>query len=533
MQEHADINIAQRRLLLAAICVNESLLRRAMEVFYQKNLMRPVYPVGEFLLNIMTTYFTEFKAMPTTDILRGLILAELAGIDEVHPEDKQELDCVYDLAVSITKNAPERLDVVANHLLDKLLQQAVRLQVREKLVRPSDMMSTLSEARQQLQAGLAKGTDRFQDVFTKRRTKTRPGRYIQVGVPFFDYFVGGHGPASGDVIGHAAPRGGGKTTLSSQLACETAKREEMRARQEGRPPEWVYVFNYEQIIDPMSQMLTHLAEIDRDTVDKYVITSNADELSYGDNYKPYELEMFRDMIAAAKRGDAPWPMAERERVQQAEDFIRSHIMLADFSGQDEDNLNLAGSYVDGVRQYIDMHQEFIGRPGVAGVFIDYAGICVRIHIANNKRLKMEDQRHLIKDLPMRCKREIGNALGCFVFVSQQLSADEASRRPGTRPDPNKFNEGKAFAENCDFTLVNGVPGPGGLTVFVQSKGRRGDPRPDQVIQLHGRRGRWVAVDQQYVVINGEVTARQDAAMLQMGNLPPTIADTLRRETGQS
>lgn len=522
----------ERRLLFAAVCVNEMIMMRMRELFHEKELLDQ-FTVEEFVLDSAVDYYEQFEEMPDLGILRSNMQADWeasvmeSGADDDLIADERELEEIFELANTLKQRPPELLERVCNKIIDKLYEFALRNLTTREVSSRQPLLQVLSDMQGQLHAGLGGGGSRFASVFDKRRAAiTGNERFIETSIPFIDSFLGGRGPISGDVIGHAAPRGAGKTTLSSQVAVEVAKRERWLSQQSAEPPKIVYVFNYEQIKDPMTQMVVNIAEIPRDTIDEYMVTFDEKILSSGKDYHDYERKKFKAAIEAAQKGEKPWPLAELSRVELAEKFISEHIALVDFTGSDPDNNALAGRYVDGIIDYISMHQKHLGNPGVSAVLIDYAGTCVRTHISMNPKLS-EDRhyRSLIDDLPLRCKREVSNRFNCFVWVSQQLAADEASRAGGTRPDPNKFKGCKSFAENCDFAIVNGMPTKEGLAVFVQSKARRGKPVPDKAVKLVGQFSRWVSAESQYAIVSGRAVDRADLEMLGMGQ-PMGLGDTM-------
>ena len=528
MRPVESISLSHRRLLFAAICIREALFKRARELFINKDLTQGHFPIETFVLESLNTHFEEFGELPDLEMVRSRMTADIIESGElVDSADEREVDEIYSMACSLQQRQPDGLDRVANSLMDTFLEYCMRQQVMHSLDRSLPVLSILEAAQHQLRTGLATAADRFASVFDKLKANTTGGRFIPFGIPFLDYFIAGTGPASGDVVGHAAVRGGGKTTLSSQVAVAVAKREEEVHRETGEPLKIVYIFNYEEVKDPMTQMLVYVARVPRDTVDQYMVEMHDEMFSKGRDYKAYELTRYRGMIARAEEGKGPWPLAEWERIQAAEKFISSHIQLADFTGDDQDNSELSGKYVQGIKEYIQMHQDQIGNPGVAAVIIDYAGSCVRVHVSKTPGLSDRNFRTLIDDLPLLAKREIANPMKCFVWVAQQLAAVEAGRKKGTRPDPNAFKDCKSFAENCVFTIVSGVPTDEGLAVFVQSKARRGGSRNDQVVRLNGEYSHWIEASKEYTVVRGQVMSRADAEYLNPANIPGAIPDTMQ------
>jgi hypothetical protein len=341
-------------------------------------------------------------------------------------------------------------------------------------------------------------------------------------------FTGTTGPATGDVFGYAAPSGAGKSQLVNQTAFDVAVIEAARAKVEERPYKIVYVFNYEQIKDPMTHVLSYGAKVPRDTVELCFNThEGVDAFSRGNRYKPYEVKRYGRLIYEAQHGRAAYPPAEYERVSQVRKFTaeEGRLYLVDFGGGLPEMVPYARNFVDGVVEFIEEHQLSIGRPGVAAVFLDYASAMARLHLGRGGRKSDQDTEYnLLIDLSLQVKHKITNPMHCFAMIAQQLAADEAGRAGGTRPDPTRFKGCKAFAENCDFAFVNGKRTEDtDLAIFVQSKVRRGKPQPDQIGHLDGNFCKWSAVSGDYVIAANRIMERSEASKL-TGNSSRLVID---------
>jgi energy-coupling factor transporter ATP-binding protein EcfA2 len=515
------------RMLFASFCVDLVMFRRAVE-----NL-RDVYMgddnhVPAFVLANVIEYFDTHHDLPPLDILRSILRTELQDDALSVAEDEQECAEILDVAASLAKLMIEDEKRYSSYqkrfqlAFDSFITEVKRDEIVES-IQAGDLSAKLNTAQISLRTALSTGSDRFRSPFLAEMDERTAGKFTLVGNSLIDTYTGGTGPVTGDIVLHAAPRGSGKSTLLDMAAALVATNEQITASQQNRQPEWVYVFNYEKVEDPLTHMLAYVANIPRDRVEQFLYTKDTSHFSTRGNYCDYEKQKFRDLIRKAQSGRCEMPSGEMERLASARELLSRNVMVADFTGSKPEFKKAAEGFVDGVIEFVESHQHINGSPGVAAVMIDYAGTMVRAHMRTLNRVGDQTERKLIEDLPFRLKHMLTNPKRCWAWLAHQLAADEASKQRGTRPDPNKFKDCKAIAENCDYAFVNGmITLKSGLAVFVQSKARRGAEQPDCIGRLDGQFCRWEPVESGYQLVGGRIVDDSEAEMFKgaAGYIPP-------------
>lgn len=494
------------RRLFGAICVDEPLFRRAAEALGDLNVAESDR-MYKYVLDEVKEYWDQYRSMPPLGILRSTMQANLKDDFEITPEELEECGEVLAAAKAIaTLDSDKRHRFVqSSHIvLDVVIQEVFRLDVISRISR-GDLSLSLTESQTALRAALGTQSDRFASPFGTELDDREAGFFTLTGNRLVDAYTGGTGPATGDIIGHAAPRGCGKSTCVSMVACDVAANERAAAKREKRKPKFVYIFNYEKVEDPLTHTLSYTAGIPRNTVEEFIYAKDMSKFSSGRKYKPYELERYSAMLSKAKRNQGPYPMAELGRFKAAREKLTTNLMIADFTGRKPSFKKMGEGFVNGIIDFIESHQLQHGSPGVLAFFIDYAGTCVRAHMRSLSRTGDNTERKLIEDLPFQAKNTIANPLMAFGWLAHQLAAVEADKEGGTRPNPNAFKDCKSFAENVDYAIVNGKPTrEEGLAIWVQSKSRRGQEQPDQIAKLEGNYCRWRAVDSGYAIVSGRI-----------------------------
>ena len=510
---HKDLTEAEKVTLFAWLAIDELLAERA-RIVLKYDQIPDKDSVLAFWLESVHEYMEKYSQMPDLSMFRSILSVDLDSSTEVDQADVDRVEQLLAMAQSAAALDKEKYYKVIQSYLSRYAEECLRLRLAESLsgsFQTADLATRLSEAHDQVVQATATDDTLFASVYDSFLDERPQGRFISLGIDFIDLYCGGSGPGTTDVLGHAGPRGGGKSTILNQVACNVAIDEQRQALQENRIPKFVYVFNYERVEDVLSHHLTYLAQVDRRTVEDFIYRNDKSIFSTGRDYKPYELKQFAYRINKAKAGNGSWPNAELERIEQARQILQTNLFVADFTGRKQAYMAYSGSYVPGIAEFIGMHQKRMGEPGVAGVFIDYAGTCVRANIAVTG--KQDHERALIENLPLMCKRIIANKFATFVWVAHQLAAAEADRRPGTAPNKNAFKGSKAFAENVDFCVVNGTLTRDGFAVFAQSKARRGDQLPDTAGRLLADRCKWISAGANYVVQNNTIMTKDEANTL--------------------
>lgn len=506
------LSLSRVRILFASMACSETLFLRAREILAD-DFLGERFVAMRFFLQTLYEYYDEFTCLPEMDVLRSVVQAELLEASATADEETEVAE-IFAVAKKLSKHPADFIAKKANDYLDVFAEMVLRDTLTDHLEH-GDLKTVLRLHTNKVNSIRATNADRFANPFNEVGETGQTGRFIPTRIGFVDRYCGGTGPLSGNVIGHAATRSGGKTTLASQIACSVAAAAREESLITGKSPKMVYVLNYEEVHDPMVQTLSNWANIERNAMDVVIGTGDNKELSRNYKYKPYEQSMFRSQInKAAKHFKESgtrefYPSTEYERLQRAKSDLAQNLFIADFTPGSGRFGDLASGWVDGVVEFLTQHQLQIGNPGIDAVIIDYAGAMARAHM---RTIRTTDgtARTLIEDLPLRMKHEVARPLDCFVWVSHQMAASEASRRPGSRPDPNKFKDCGSFAENCDYCIVNGIPVPDtGMAVFVHSKSRRGKRMPDCIASLNGEFARWEETNADYMVMGGKIVSRDE------------------------
>lgn len=507
------MKLAEIRTLFAATCVNERLRRRASQILRGEDFGEE-YAIYRFVLDILLEYTDKHERMPKVGVLRSLIIANLQQDEDAEPEDIQEVNELAQLMRALVDEDPAFVYEAAAGYMNDFKQHCLKERYKARIGSTQNLAETLVEAQEELQTSLVTDADIFANPLAIPLEGRPPGRYFRTGLGIFDHFTGGTGPAQGDVVGHAAPSGGGKSTLASHVAYLVTKLEIQQARQEGRQPGITYIFNYEQALDPFVHVLANAANVPRTTIENVINSSGQQQiLSRGQEYKQYELDMFRMALAKARREQGNYPLAEQERIQRVQEMVKDTLIVVDFAGGNPALNPYATGLVDGVVEYIQLHQLANGSPGVTAVFLDYASAMARRFLSGPRaRTRRDmDEYTLLIDIPLQAKHKISVPMKCFTLISQQLAADEGGKAGGVRPDPAKFRGCKAFSENCDFAFANGKTTHGEhLAIFAQAKVRRGSAMPDMIGRLVGGFSRWETADGDYTIANNRVMDRSEA-----------------------
>jgi hypothetical protein len=180
------------------------------------------------------------------------------------------------------------------------------------------------------------------------------------GVDFVDNIMGG-GSEPGDCNVIIGPTGGGKTTLSMQLACSTARLQGQLARRgtDGDPGLVVFV-SYEDGRRMLQvRSVSYSARILKDRLRD--MTSDT-ELSRVGQLQEYEQRMYQ------RQGNPEEQLGELERIEQNRPWMDKHLVLVDFNDP-----KIGGrGHVTEVKQKLIAIQEDRGMP-IKMVVLDWAG----------------------------------------------------------------------------------------------------------------------------------------------------------------
>jgi hypothetical protein len=506
----------EKNMVFAAMLLDRDLYKRAADNIDTES-MPEIDDLYRFWLEELKEYEESYAVWPTIDIFRNKV-NESVQDDPNFDEFKDSLMELFRLAVKLEKTVSDYL-VVLNEKLSRYIGQLLSAKLADQLtksVRTSSESELIDEIRNKLLIANASNDDMFADPIDIMLNRPMAGKASSTGVSFVDTLTGGK-PAARECVLHGAVSGGGKSTLVNQVGSNIAIAEQRLAAEQGRPPEWVYIVNYERIEDPIQHIISNIGNICRDSITEFITKASLASFSEGgdiDSYKPYEKKLLKNLIQRARAKRASWPRGERGRYQRAREIMSRNIQLVDFSHSQQSLVKYATRLVDGIADYVEMHQRKLGNPGVAFVGLDYAGTCANTYIGATA--KSDSQlRRVLTQIPLDCKHNVANRFNCITWISHQLAAAEAKRKPGTTPDKTAFREALGITENADFAFVSGVPTPTeGLAVFVQAKGRRGAPIGYGIpARLDNTFCRWEAADGDYEVMNNEIMHKDDARKL--------------------
>ncbi len=346
-------------------------------------------------------------------------------------------------------------------------------------------------------------------------------RFEPTGIDFLDEICGG-GLMSGEVIGHAAPIGAGKTTLILQIAWERACQLWSRySHLELDDIPWhelpmIYAFFFENVENLYANFISHAANISRDVSLRFNIEREEELLSSrarGD-HKTYELQgggQFHDGIHNA-------PPGELERFRTVVNIANNLIRFVDLSGADSELLDVAEQGVPGIARYIHESQHINDSRGVDIVFVDYVGIMADIGMAAGN-FRSSERHNVIRSIPGQLGIQIANHFRCPVWAAHQLNSEQNDQRGGTIPKPNRTDGSHMFLETCASGFASGRLTDDNVAVFVSGKNRRSE-RPRPVLAALSRDfARWHSADQTHVLQDGEVIKKSERAFQAKTRLP--------------
>lgn len=346
--------------------------------------------------------------------------------------------------------------------------------------------------------------------------------FQKVGVTLVDVLCGG-GLLSGEVVGHCAPIGQGKTTLILQLIWARAENmiveRRKRAIANGVEMDWgtlpkIYLFAYESVRTLLPNFISNAAGIPRDTAQNAFIHGKANaNFSSADkqNYKDYEIRHFRPQLEAAERGECGYPNGELERFDYAVNVIDNVIRIADFSGHDAQLIDWSAKGVQGMQDYIAAHQSYTGDTGVNFVALDHVSAMVDTLVSHGT-IHEAARTNAVRSMPNALGREIAAKYTTPMWAAHQLSPDENSRAPGSVPNPGSGSGSKMFLEYCAVGFASGMLSRDGIAAFKLGKQRRllASAAEVHVARMGRMFARWESAND-YTVRDGLVMAKREVS----------------------
>lgn len=355
----------------------------------------------------------------------------------------------------------------------------------------------------------------------------RPLEFRDTGIGYFNRVLGG-GAVGGEVYGILAPTGGGKTTQAVQLICAFAEAEvgkKMLAEAQGEQyePMHAVLFHYEASLDEArGRVWSCLSKVHIDTIRNY----DPETLSSTRNgvpFKQYEHELFRDVWQFA---DPATREGELERIQRCVPLHAPYMHLVDMGDTRQDPKRGKG-YVQEIADYIERWLVNQGKK-VGLVVIDYAGVCVKRHIAYTGK-SHEQLRHLLGDFGDNAKEAIALKFDVPVFVYHQTTFAETKRSPAAKLHHSDSAEAKNFGENMAFCFCLGVATEQEKCLQMHtSKARRTTGHPPVLLRISGKTSRLEDASNQFYLDpnTGQIMPRTEAGAIN-SQLPPDVYEQLR------
>lgn len=525
-----ELNASRQLELLACVLINGQFLKEVLGL--DEELRERFDLFSQMWVEEVGNYFELYEDLPDLDYFKGLLGSRIGQDPDVVVQQEQAA-----LALRALQAAREML---------KLEDKAKVLDAGRKLLR-----AWLEKTEVQvLSAGLADADIDIKAVLeasTKRLTRITSveakrfsvpfenglifpsNNYQATGISFIDQLCGG-GLCGGEVIGHSAPIGSGKTTLCLQVAWSRVQ--QIMAPYRGVPIEdipferlpRVYGFFYEMVVNLLPNFVSCAANIHRNTMEQYftadskmtpeermsILSSSARR-----DYKEYEMASWPEgMEAEARAGRRPWPKGELERFERVAQIANKLLMLVDFSGNNVDLSDWAGDAVVGMKSFLEGHQDKENNPGVNFVLCDYVGImCNRWQSGSKDSFVRRSDRHqLLKDAVSQMVQHIAAPYNCPVWAAHQLNSTENKREGGLAPNPMN-NEGTGmFLENCAVGFASGVLArKENAAVFVHAKQRRGNLVNNFICELGRDYARWSDAGDKYHLVNGQLMNKNERA----------------------
>lgn len=313
-------------------------------------------------------------------------------------------------------------------------------------------------------------------------------RTIPTGVGWLDDYMGG-GQAVCETYFILGGTGSGKTALGVQIALEGARLQAALSSQ-GVMGGWWYYFTYELTKAQLRERIyAYGAKVSRASLN--VPQGQSVSLSTATSLKPYEVnDPYINPPGVAPRGEKERVAAFRAELAG----VRSKLVIVDYSGE------IPGQGRGGVMEiarYLK-RQVHMGRT-VAGVVIDYAGICVQRYVAEN-RLTADAEYPLLNGFGDAVRMQVSIPFKTSVWIMGQLHGDVGSRAPGVALSHRDARGAKNIADNADFAFNIGNHDPHARVVVSCSKCRRSPGHEVPAItQFDGRFGVFKGTNGAYVL----------------------------------
>jgi RecA/RadA recombinase len=321
------------------------------------------------------------------------------------------------------------------------------------------------------------------------------------GVEFVDRILGG-GCSPGWVNVLIGPTGGGKTTLSMQIACEIARTEYKRKLGNMSNGLSVY-FSYEDSsLILRSRASIYSARVSAETF-KGVEDGVEPEFSGIGRLKTYEQKFYAGHEHANER------LGELERMEQVRPWVNHHLVLV---GNDEGSHG--NGHIPEITAKLHAIQNEYGMP-IKAVFIDWAGALVQNYLQRTLGQYDGGQMSLnLQTLTNRAKQEVAMPFDCVVWLPHQLKGTLTNMAPAKMPHHSQGQWCSTFADHAWYAFVLGVKDEEhNVCQFGATKTRHSASTPPTILRVDGALGRMTEVANHYEVdpITKRLTPKSEAS----------------------
>lgn len=284
------------------------------------------------------------------------------------------------------------------------------------------------------------------------------------GVAFVDKIMEG-GSEAGDCNVILGPTGGGKTTLSMQIACSCAHMQVTYEKPDSIiEPGLVVFIGYE---DGRRMQQIRAGACAANVVKNRLQSArdNGGPLSTCGNLEPYEQAMYQGTPSTQER------LGEQERLEEIKPWMNKYLALVDY----HDHSKGGRGHVTEICQKLHALQQKRGLP-IRTVIIDWAGEMVDNYLlATYGKIESGAKALELGGLVRRCKSEIAVPFNSTVWVSHQMAGRFTSSAPARRPHHSEANWCTSFADNAWYAFCLGTKDiEHSVCQFVATKTRHGE-----------------------------------------------------------
>ncbi len=493
---------------MLAIAVRNPDAFTAIKVRLTPDLMRRVSQPFAAIWRAALDYHEANGELPD----RSLLSAEVSRVIEdenftLSPSQEQLLDDLIEMIFDdTTYKAP--VETSRHHAkwavetAQKLLTQLAAEKMREELSDPATlvalptMLQAMSEHVEAIQTMSTAGAG---DLFPDGWDVAEQTPVFSTGLSLLDDFI--VGMRAKEVYGFMGPYGSCKTTLAVQAlvaalaSCSdlwqmalASYEEKLEAWEDdgrvgekpARPKKPVAVYaSYETpIAEFRERCLAFKADVPRSHIVKMDNRGIKSLRGPTDEPLPYEKEKWADAIAKK----IPI-LSEQQRVTDAVNKLREHIVFLDMTGKTEAR---AGKGKGGVPELAaELRFELQERDAKLYVlWVDHAASMCEEQM-EAEEIDSKERRHTLRRIPKLLGKMIAGPMDAPVFCLQQLSGEANSRKTTALVHHTDSDECKSFAMYLDFAITTTVPNAEQVAIFRCTKHRRTPPLPHKFVRIAG------------------------------------------------